>query len=223
MGFFRDLQAATIEDAMTLARVPQIVDALAGRVSRASYIAYLTEAYHHVRHTVPLMRAAQARLDDRHAVFRAALDEYVAEETGHEEWILDDIAAAGGDRAAAAASEPRMATELMVAYAYDTVQRRNPMGFFGMVFVLEGTSVLLADRGAKAVQEALGLPPTAFRYLTSHGALDQQHIAFFERLMERVEDGYDRAAITHVARRMFALFGGVLASIPNDVEAVDAA
>ena len=41
-------------------------------------------------------------------------------------------------------SAPGHACEVMVAYAYDTIARRNPLGFFGMVHVLEGTSSALA-------------------------------------------------------------------------------
>lgn len=224
MTFYEELKASCAPAAAAgLLNVPQIVDGLAGRISRETYVAYLTEAYHHVRHTVPLMTAAKARLDARHEAFRAALDEYVAEEEGHELWILDDIAACGADPAAARAATPRLATEMMVAYAYDYINRINPMGFFGMVFVLEGTSVLLATKGAAAVQKNLGLPPAAFRYLTSHGALDQDHLVFFERLMGKVEDRADKDAIIHVAQRMFVLFGDVFRSIPHEREALNAA
>lgn len=216
MKFFDEIRVATQNEARRLQSTPQIVDALHGRITRQAYIDYLTQAYHHVRHTVPLMQAAKARLDDAHARFRTALDEYIEEETGHEEWILDDIAKAGGNADAVRRSQPNEATELMVAYAYDQVQRGNPMSFFGMVYVLEGTSIQLADMGAKAVQASLGLPPAAFRYLTSHGALDIEHMAFFENLMNEVESPDDRAAIIHMARRMFGLFAGVFASIHNE-------
>jgi hypothetical protein len=37
-------------------------------------------------------------------------------------------------------------------------QRGNPLGFFGMVHVLEGTSVSLALLAADAIQKPLGLP-----------------------------------------------------------------
>ena len=67
--------------------------------------------------------------------------------------------------------------------------------------------------GASAVQHTLGLPNTAFRYLTSHGALDQDHMKFFERLMNRVEDPADQAAIVAMARDIFRLFGGVFSAI----------
>lgn len=220
MPFFDRLVADTREAQARFAIIPQLQAGLTGRITRAVYLDYLTQAYHHVRHTVPLMQAARARLSHRPELV-AALDEYIAEETGHEEWILDDIAAAGGDRAAAAASTPGPAAAAMVAHAYHVIATGNPAAFFGMVYVLEGTSILMAQSGAKAVQASLGLPPQAFRYLTSHGALDQQHMTFFERLMNRIDDPGDQQAIVRMANEMFALFGGIFAGI--DLEAPRAA
>ena len=212
--FFDRLVRETKEEQARFAVTPQLLAGLMGQISRANYLAYLTEAYHHVRHTVPLMQAARHRLHDRgDAMLVDALDEYIVEETGHEEWILDDIAAAGGDRAAAAASTPAPATQAMVEHAYRTIEHGNPAAFFGMVFVLEGASVAMASSGAAAVQRNLGLPKTAFRYLTSHGALDQDHMNFFERLMNRIGDPDDQSAIIAMARDMFGLFGGVFGSI----------
>ncbi|HRE36118.1 MAG TPA: iron-containing redox enzyme family protein, partial [Sphingopyxis terrae] len=120
------------------------------------------------------MKAARARLGGRPAIV-AALDDYIADETGHEEWILSDIAVAGGDAAAVRASAPAPATAAMVDHAYRRIATGNAMAFFGMVYVLESVSVALATRGASAVAKNLGLPPQAFTYLTSHGALDQDH------------------------------------------------
>lgn len=217
MSFFDDLTTATAGERAAFAAIPQIRDGLSGRISRETYIAYLSQAYHHVSHTVPLMLAARARLGPDRAGFVAALDEYIAEETGHEQWILNDIRAAGGDPDQTVRAGPNAATEMMVAYAYDFIARVNPMGFFGMVYVLEGTSIQLASVGAEAVRNSLGLPPAAFSYLISHGALDQEHIKFLARLLDEVSSPDDRAAIIHMARRMFGLFGGVFASIPHYV------
>lgn len=218
MTFFHRLITETAAGQAELASVPQIQDGLAGRISRETYIAYLTEAYHHVRHTVPLMQAAKAGLDDSHQRFRDALDEYIAEETGHEAWILNDIRHCGGDAEAARHSEPRSATRRMVDYAYDYILRRNPMGFFGMVLVLEGTSTRLATQGAGAVANSLGLGPECFSYLTSHGALDLEHMVFFQRLMDEVDDPRDQAAILEVAQAVFGLFADVFRAIPHDRE-----
>jgi pyrroloquinoline quinone (PQQ) biosynthesis protein C len=219
MSFFDALIAATAPERAAFAAIPQIRDGLQGRISRETYVAYLAQAYHHVRHTVPLMQLTQGRLDDDHIRYRRALDDYIAEETGHEQWILNDIRAAGGDPDRTVRDGPHAATEIMVAYAYDYVSRIEPMGFFGMVFVLESVSIQLAGLGAEAVRGSLGLPASAFTYLVSHGALDQDHIVFLKGLLDGVGDAGDRAAITHMARRMFGLFGDVFRSVPHYVAA----
>ena len=102
----------------------------------------------------------------------------------------------------------------MVAYAYDTIARRNPLGFFGMVHVLEGTSVALALQAADRIQKPLGLPDAAFSYLRSHGTLDRQHTATFEGLMDRIEDAQDQRDIVHAARTFYRLYGDVFRGLP---------
>lgn len=215
MTFFARLITETLEGQQALASTPQIQDGLVGRISLETYIAYLTEAYHHVKHTVPLMQAARARLDASRARFIEALDEYIEEETGHEAWILNDIRHCGGDAEAVRTGAPRPATREMVEYVYDHIARKNPMGFFGMVLVLEGTSVRLATQGAEAVAKSLNLGPQSFSYLTSHGALDQDHLVFFQKLMDQVDDPADQAAIIEVAQGVFTRFAAVFASIPH--------
>jgi hypothetical protein len=214
MGFYDELQQQTSTEREFITAAPVIRAALAGALPLPSYIAFLTEAYHHVKHTVPLLMAVGSRLPDRFEWLRAAVASYIAEEQGHQEWVLADIAACGGDADAVRQGQPGLATELMVSYAWDTVQRGNPVGFFGMVQVLEGTSVAVATAAAARIQAALGLPATAFTYLTSHGSLDQDHIEFFGGLMNRIDDCRDRAAIVHVARVIYRLYGEVFRSIP---------
>ena len=158
--------------------------------------------------------SCKAALPAHHAWLAPALDEYVEEEKGHEEWILDDIRACGADAEAVRHGQPGHAAEVMVAYAYDTIQRRNPLGFFGMVHVLEGTSVSLALLAADSIQKPLNLPDAAFSYLRSHGTLDIEHTAHFQLLMDRIEDPQDQADILHCARAFFRLYGDVFRNLP---------
>lgn len=213
--FFAQLVRETTDARAGLVSAPIIQGCLQGRVSLPSYVAFLTEAYHHVRHTVPLLRACKAALPPHHADWLDdAMDEYIEEEAGHDEWILDDIAACGADAEAVRHGRPAHATEVMVAYAYDQIARRNPLGFFGMVHVLEGTSVALALQAADQIQAHLRLPDRAFSYLRSHGTLDQQHTAHFAQLMDRIEAQDDRAAIVHAARAFYRLYGEVFRGLP---------
>lgn len=214
MSFHTQLLAQTAEARQALLGTPIIQGCLRGEVSLPSYIAFLTEAYHHVRHTVPLLRACKAALPERNRWLAGPLDEYIEEEQGHDEWILNDIKACGGDAEAVRHGKPGAATELMVAYAYDTIARVNPLGFFGMVLVLEGTSVSLALMAADQIQLPLGLPDSAFSYLRSHGTLDKEHIQHFELLMDQIENPRDQADIIHAARVFFRLYSDVFRSLP---------
>jgi len=217
--FFERLVAETAPARARLLAVPQLKAGFAGRISRDTYLDYLAEAYHHVRHTVPLMKLARARLTSKPALAHA-LDDYIAEEDGHEQWILNDIRAAGGDPEAAIERGPSVATARMVDHAYHVLRTANPAAFFGMVFVLEGTSTALASNGADAVKTSLGLPAEAFTYLTSHGALDQDHMKFFETVVNAIDDRDDQDAIVEMATAMFDLFAGVFAGIAmEDVHA----
>ncbi len=214
MSFFQRLVSETHAHRQSLLSAPIIQAALSGTVTRESYRAFLQEAYHHVKHTVPLLRATRDALPAHHAWLTEPLNEYIEEETGHEAWILDDIVACGGDRSQAEHSQPAPATELMVAYAYDTIARGNPLGFFGMVHVLEGTSVSLALMAADAIQSALALPDAAFSYLRSHGTLDLEHTDHFESLMGSIERPEDQEAIVHAARMFYRLYGDVFRGLP---------
>ncbi|MCF7201640.1 TenA family transcriptional regulator [Pseudomonas oligotrophica] len=213
MDFFDQLQHQTSSEREYLLAAPIIHSALAGTATLEQYIAFLTQAYHHVKHTVPLLMACGARLPERLEWLREAIAEYIEEEIGHQEWILNDIRACGGDAEAVRHGQPALPTELMVAYVYDRIARHNPASFFGMVNVLEGTSIALATQAAGVLQAKLGLPAKAFSYLTSHGSLDMEHIEFFKRLMNRLDDDADKAAVVHTARVVYRLYGDIFRSL----------
>ncbi|MBL8425082.1 MAG: iron-containing redox enzyme family protein [Candidatus Accumulibacter phosphatis] len=215
MSFYEQLIAATAAERAHLLAAPVIADCLQGRVSGASYLAFLGQAYHHVRHTTPLLMTLGGRLPERLAWLRRAVADYIDEEIGHEEWILNDIAAAGGDVAAVRNSQPELPAEIMVAYAYDLLNRGNPAAFFGMVFVLEGTSVALALQAADRIQEALALPNAAFSYLRSHGTLDQEHTRHLADLLARMAPD-DQADVLRSARVFYKLYGDVFRALPRE-------
>ena len=213
MPFYEELAAATSAERAYLLSSPIIVNCLRGDVSRESYLAFLGQAFHHVRHTTPLLMALGGRLPERLAWLRRPVAEYIDEEIGHEEWILNDIAAAGGDAEVVRKSRPGLPAEVMVAYAYDLVNRGNPAAFFGMVFVLEGTSVAMALNAADRIQQALGLPDAAFSYLRSHGTLDQEHTRHLAELVEKMTPE-DQADVVHAAKVFFRLYAEIFRALP---------
>ncbi|MFA7552913.1 MAG: iron-containing redox enzyme family protein [Spongiibacteraceae bacterium] len=213
MNFYQQLLDATQHEREALLQCKLVQDALGTTMCREQYVAFLAQAYHHVKHTTPLLMAAGSRMNSEQEWLREALAEYIEEELGHQEWVLNDITACGYDAEKVRHSIPNRATEMMVAYAYHIIDRVNPVGFFGMVHVLEGTSVKVADNAAECIAQSTGLANHAFSYLRSHGALDIEHVAFFEKLMNKITNKADQQQIMHCARNFYHLYADVYRSI----------
>ena len=81
---YERLESASAPQRASMLNIPLVKAALDGQVRREDYLAFLTEAYHHVRHTVPLMMACGARLGADAGWLQPLLAEYIDEELGHE-------------------------------------------------------------------------------------------------------------------------------------------
>ena len=215
MTFYERLVQETQEEKKGLYSAPIIQRALKGEISKDEYILFLNQAYHHVKHTVPLLMACGSRLNDRYEWIKKALTHYIEEEYGHEKWILNDINNAGGDSEKTQNSKADITTEAMVAFAYHQIDRKNPLGFFGMVYVLEGTSTELATTAATKIKESLKLSNKAFSYLLSHGSLDLEHVDFFAELINQVSSEEDQKAIIDSAKSIYKLYGNIFRAIPQ--------
>lgn len=215
MSFYDELVTQTGPAREAFQATPLIRRALVGDITLPVYRAYLGQAYHHVKHTCNLLALAASRCGPADRPLQAALFNYISEESGHEAWILDDIAALGGDAPAVAAAQPGTACSAMVGYAYYAIEHISPYSLLGMVHVLEGMSVGLADAAAGAIAKALGRPLDGggFQYLTSHGALDQDHVAFYRDLVDGIADPAQQSVIVATARIMYELFGGIFAEV----------
>ncbi|GAA5139500.1 TenA family transcriptional regulator [Thalassotalea piscium] len=215
MKLFERLQTETANERNYLNSSPIIKRCFEGEISVEDYVKFLSQAYHHVKHTVPLLMNVGAKLPESKEWLREAVAEYIEEELGHQEWILNDIAACGFDKGIVRHSKPNFNTELMVSYAYDAINRISPLMFFGMVHVLEGTSIALADNAAEVITGKLQLPQSAFSYLRSHGALDIEHVKFFENLMDKITDKDEQDIIVESAKRFYVLYANIFRSLDN--------
>src|ERR1700758_5070192 len=205
MSFYEQLVAETANSRDAFLLIPLVRRTLRHGASRSLYLEFLTEAYHHVKHTFPLLALAASRTSDER--YQDALVEYMEEERGHEKWILDDIRAVGGNPDAVRSGTPRAPCQIMVGYAYYAIEHISPYAFLGSVHVLEGMSVLLADKLADAMKSALGLDTDAgFKYLRTHGSLDAGHVGFFRKLVDGFDDAKTQFIIIEHARIFYRLY-----------------
>ncbi|MGO8955241.1 MAG: TenA family transcriptional regulator [Rhodomicrobium sp.] len=205
---FDRLYRETAEARERFLSIPIVKQALTSGGSRELYLAFLTEAYHHVKHTFPLLSLAAAHTRDER--YQTALALYMNEERGHDKWILDDIRAMGGDAGAVERGKPGIPCQVMVGYAYYCIEWISPHALLGMVHVLEGLSVMLAEKVAGAVQRSLAAEGAAgFSYLQTHGALDVEHTALFRNLLNGFDDRETQDIIIEAARVMYRLYGAI--------------
>jgi pyrroloquinoline quinone (PQQ) biosynthesis protein C len=207
MSFYDELQAATAADRNAFLSMPLIKRTVQRGASRELYIDFLTQAYHHVKHTYPLLALASVHTKDE--AYQDALIEYMKEERGHEKWILDDIHAMGGNAEAVRNGKPGQACGIMVGYTYYAVEWISPYAMLGSVHVLEGISTMLADQAATAIQSSLAFPgKDGFSYLRSHGALDIEHVAFFKRLVDDITSEAHEVIID-TSKIIYQLYGDI--------------
>ena len=222
MTFYERLNAETASERNAFLHIPLVAQATVHGAAQETYIAFLEQAYHHVKHTFPLLALAASRTKDEY--YQDALVEYMEEERGHEKWILDDIRALGGDAETVARGEPGQACAIMVGYAYYAIEHISPYAMLGSVHVLEGLSVMLADKLADVLKVRFALAEeNGFSYLRSHGSLDQEHVAFFRNTINGFTDEAIQDLIIAQSKIFYRLYGGIFEDLGKRPEVRNAA
>ncbi len=209
MSFFERLQNETQREREIFITRPLIQTAIQEGVSVDLYRDYLTQAYHHVKFTCPLLGLALSQCPVQDRDYRAALIEYIDEEKGHEEWILNDIEALGGNKDRVRNCAPNLPNKAMCAYVHYAITNISPYALMGMVHVLEGMSVVLADKAAETIRKTIAAEndEKGFSYLKSHGALDQEHVVFFENTVNKIQCPDAQQAVIDTAKMVYRLWG----------------
>jgi pyrroloquinoline quinone (PQQ) biosynthesis protein C len=172
-----------------------------GTASRELYLRFLIETYHYVLETTPLLKAgARALSGSRDALGQAMherFNEHAKDETGHEQWVLDDIAALGGDVDAAKRAEPSAAVRAYVAMVRFVGLSRRPLGLIGVAYFLEGISEQLGTKTAENMKKHSTIPGVekALSFVESHGSADVGHMEEGRATLRKITDARDKAAI----------------------------
>ena len=81
--FYDRLVAEVEAERKAFLALPIIQAALRGEFTREAYIGYLSEAFHHVRHTVPLIETVRSRIAPDRSTLLEALSDYSLERRGY--------------------------------------------------------------------------------------------------------------------------------------------
>jgi hypothetical protein len=143
-----------------------------------------------VRSAAPLLGAALERAralapgDEVAASLVPYLARHAVEEHGHDQWILEDLRAAGGDPDAAVSqiSPPQVAA--LVGAQYYWIGHVHPVSLLGHMAVVEGHAP--QANFAARLQRATGHPAQAFRTIRRHAQVDQHHAQELYDVIDRL-------------------------------------
>jgi len=152
------------------------------------YPALLFRSHCNARAIVSVLEAAAARLEPLTGEDPAAAGllefalGFIPEETGHDEWILEDLEALGLPRRDVLARVPPPAIAALVGAQLYWIAHHHPVSVLGYCYIAETLSPPI-DKVEDLIRRT-GLPRSAFRTLLRHASLDLVHGAHVEHVLD---------------------------------------
>lgn len=186
------------------------------------YLAYVQAMHMVIRASVPLMELAAGRCealapaDATAALMGPYLRRHIAEELHHDDWLADDLIAAGIEPAPLLSRQPPPAVASLVGAQYYWIAHYHPVCLLGYIGALEGTAP--SPGTARWLGDLTGYPPGAFRTLEHHARVDDGHVADLYGLIDGLGlDGPRASAIGCSALNTMTGLGALFLSLTNAV------
>lgn len=196
LPFFAELVTRTDEARRGFETNPVVLEAVANGMSIERYRKLLLELYHVVWHFNPVCAAAASRVPDKLRQIRYFLYEHTHEESGHEQWVLNDLDAVGVPQPAALTHDASMHTLALTGYNYWSADRRDPCSVLGMMYTLEVIASVYGGTFAEAIRSSLLLQgDRGVSFISSHATMDAEHMAELRQVLNTISDEPAREAI----------------------------
>jgi len=214
--FFADLVVRTDEARRAFETHPVVLDAVGHGMTLERYRRLLLELYHVVWHFNPVSAASASRLGDAHKRIRYFLYEHMHEESGHEEWVRNDLEAVGVMPADTAAHPPSPFTRALVGYNYWAAERSHPASVLGMLYTLEVIASVYGGPFAAAIKDALLLEgERGISFINSHATMDAEHMAELRKVLNTIgaDDAAAREAVVESVLLNFHHFTRIIEAV----------
>jgi pyrroloquinoline quinone (PQQ) biosynthesis protein C len=196
LPFFADLVTRTDEARRDFETNAVVLDAVAHGMPIERYRKLLLELYHVVWHFNPICAAAASRVPDAQRQVRYYLYEHMHEESGHEEWVMNDLEAVGVSHEVTRAHQPAVHTLALNGYNYWAADRRHPCAVLGMMYALEVIASVYGGTFSSAIRDSLLLEgDRGVSFISSHATMDAEHMATLRQVLNTITDEAAREAI----------------------------
>lgn len=196
LPFFADLVLRTDEARRDFETHPVVLDAVANGMSIERYRKLLLELYHVVWHFNPVCAAAASRVSDTQRQVRYFLYEHMHEESGHEEWVMNDLDAVGVPATDTRGYQPSVHVLALTGYNYWSADRRHPCSVLGMMYALEVIASVYGGTFSSAIRDSLLLEgERGVSFISSHATMDAEHMVALRKILNTITDEAAREAI----------------------------
>jgi hypothetical protein len=214
LPFFADLVLRTDEARRDFETNPVVLDAVAHGMSIERYRKLLLELYHVVWHFNPVCAAAASRVPDAQRQVRYYLYEHMQEESGHEEWVMNDLEAVGVQPVDTRGYQPSVHVLALTGYNYWSADRRHPCSVLGMMYALEVIASVYGGTFSSAIRDSLLLEgDRGVSFISSHATMDAEHMATLRQVLNTITDEPAREAIVEATLVNFQQITGIFAAI----------
>jgi pyrroloquinoline quinone (PQQ) biosynthesis protein C len=148
---------------------------------------FLIQLHGVMRSGLALMKTANERAqamsgDPTSQQIAAYLQHHIQEETGHDQWLLDDLESIGISRVRVLSTPPCAAVVSLLGAQYYWIFHAHPVAVFGYLIVLEGNPPLAKQ--LEEIRARIGYPASAFRCLMAHAEDDPGHLDALNRTLD---------------------------------------
>jgi hypothetical protein len=150
--------------------------------------------------------------------FRALIAEFAEhteEETGHDDWMKDDLGKLGVPAVDVERSQPGPAMTAYLAVLRHTARSRTPIGVWGQAYILEGLTHAFWAPAANAMVADGRIPriADAVYCIRGHEVADLGHRKEAQRRLASLRDERDQEAVLQNARATVHTWGGLTLDI----------
>lgn len=205
----RKLAVVFAEFEQRLEATPLIRKLTRGRFELADYHAFLINLRQQVKDGALWMSRAASNIGEEHLELRSTLMKHAVTEHRDFRLLEQDFVASGGALEDIVSARKNVGSEALSAWMFHEASKPDPFGLLGAMWIIEGLGSIKAKPWGLKVQERLGLPDEALRFLLYHGDNDVEHMEEFRDMLAMVlpdEAVAERIVMTaRVTARLYAL------------------
>ena len=192
-----------------LEATPLIRKLTRGRFELADYHGFLINLRQQVKDGALWMSRAASNIGEDHLELRSTLMKHAVTEHRDFRLLEQDFVASGGRLEDILSARKNIGSEALSAWMFHEASKPDPFGLLGAMWIIEGLGSIKAKPWGLKVQERLGLPDDALRFLLYHGENDVGHMEEFREMLAMVlpdEATAERIVTTaRVTARLYAL------------------